>query len=176
MNAPRPVGLITWIDRHDRAFLVSVATKPRSVGACAAWRVITHSGGAIATVLACLVPLMMGWYHIGLIVTSIVVVSHVAVQIVKRTVGRPRPAAGTDVLALAAEPDRFSFPSGHAAAAMAVALGYGFIAPASLPLLVAAAMVVGVSRVVLGVHYLGDVLAGQCLALLTALLVRAYAW
>jgi undecaprenyl-diphosphatase len=67
-----------------------------------------------------------------------------------------------------AEPDRFSFPSGHAAASMSVALGYGVTFPVlALPLL-ALALLVGFSRVRLGVHFPGDVLAGQVLALLTA--------
>jgi undecaprenyl-diphosphatase len=67
-----------------------------------------------------------------------------------------------------AEPDRFSFPSGHAAASMSVAVGYGVTFPVlALPLLLLA-LLVGFSRVRLGVHFPGDVLAGQALALLTA--------
>lgn len=68
-----------------------------------------------------------------------------------------------------AEPDRFSFPSGHAAAAMSVALGYAAVFPAIAPWFAALAVLVGYSRVALAVHYPGDVLAGQGLAVLTAL-------
>jgi undecaprenyl-diphosphatase len=67
-----------------------------------------------------------------------------------------------------AEPDRFSFPSGHAAASMSVALGYGVTFPVlAVPLLVLA-LLVGFSRVRLGVHFPGDVLVGQMMAFLTA--------
>lgn len=95
-------------------------------------------------------------------------VSHAVVQIVKRTVGRPRPVAGAALPSLVEVPDRFSFPSGHACAAMAVAVGFASaFPPLSLPLLLMA-WLVGFSRVVLGVHYPGDVLVGQAIALVTA--------
>ena len=64
--------------------------------------------------------------------------------------------------------DRFSFPSGHAAAGLAVALP---IAVAIGGLLGAAVLLfglaVGVSRCYLGVHYPGDVLMGWLLAAAT---------
>ena len=85
----------------------------------------------------------------------------------KRTVGRARPAESGMLCATVAEPDPFSFPSGHAAAAMSVALGYGVTFPRlALPLLLLA-LLVGFSRVRLGVHFPGDVLVGQALALTT---------
>lgn len=96
----------------------------------------------------------------------LLVASHVLVQLVKRTVGRPRPAAGERRFLHA--PDRFSFPSGHAAAALSVAIGYASVSPhLSVPLLGFAA-VVEASRIVLGVHFPADVLAGQVIAIVTA--------
>ena len=62
------------------------------------------------------------------------------------------------------EPDRFSFPSGHAAAAMSVAFIYANAWPSLALPLIAVAGAVGLSRVFLGVHYLGDVLTGQLIA------------
>jgi undecaprenyl-diphosphatase len=90
------------------------------------------------------------------------------VQLVKRTVGRTRPSRAVGYTALIREPDRFSFPSGHAAAAMAVAAAYAHAFPQLAPAFVALAVAIGLSRVVLGVHFPGDVLIGQLLALLTA--------
>ena len=95
------------------------------------------------------------------------VASHLIVQLMKRTVVRTRPS-GAGMLAAIREPDQFSFPSGHAAAAMSVAVGYGTAFPVlALPLL-ALAMLVGFSRVRLGVHFPGDVLVGQAIAVATA--------
>lgn len=60
-------------------------------------------------------------------------------------------------------PDQFSFPSGHTITAFAVstplAIAYPFLA---LPLLFCA-LSVAVSRVVLGMHFLSDVLAGAAI-------------
>ena len=68
-------------------------------------------------------------------------------------------------------PDRFSFLSGHAIASLAVALSYGVGFPPLAAPLVGLGLLVGWSRVVLGVHYPGDVLAGQLIAAVTVLSV-----
>jgi undecaprenyl-diphosphatase len=84
-----------------------------------------------------------------------------ASQALKRTLNRARPTraiAGFE--ALADDPDAFSFPSGHTAAAFggAVALAGepGFAGPLSLLL----ATGIALSRVYLGAHYPFDVLVG----------------
>lgn len=174
-------GWLRRLDARDRLWLVQLAARRPTATECAAWRALTHVGGATVTTVACALPFLVALryaftsgspvaaaaaWRLGWLTTAIVVLSHLAVQIVKRTVGRPRPATLGGVSALAAEPDRFSFPSGHSAAAMAVAIAYGSSIPPLLPLLVALAVLVGLSRAILGVHYLGDIVAGQVLALL----------
>lgn len=166
------LSLLTRLGAHDRALFLRLALPDaRRPRAHRLWRGVTHLGGATFTVAASLAPLALGgaWQRGALRALSTLVVSHLLVQLVKRTVGRPRPSRGTACTVLIHEPDRFSFPSGHAAAAMSVALGYAAVQPALAPLLGAAAVVVGFSRVALAVHYPGDVVAGQLLALATAL-------
>jgi undecaprenyl-diphosphatase len=166
--------MTTWLTRleaRDRALYTRCILRPSGSAAVRVfWRGITHVGGARVSIGACFaalispaVPVAMAWR-----VLLLLGISHAVVQIIKRCVGRPRPVPDESMPSLVEVPDRFSFPSGHACAAMAVAVGFAAYFPAlSLPLLLLAALV-GFSRVVLGVHYPGDVVVGQVIALVTA--------
>ena len=110
-------------------------------------------------------------YRAGALATASVVISHLLVQLVKRTVGRARPPLGCDLSAIVRAPDRFSFPSGHAAASFAVALSYVIVFPRWAGPLILLAALVGFSRIRLGVHYPSDVVVGQLLATCTVLAV-----
>ena len=69
-------------------------------------------------------------------------------------------------------PRDFSFPSGHAAAGFAGALILGAHAPAFAPLFYALAVLVSLSRVYLGVHYLSDITFGAFLGASIAAIYR----
>jgi undecaprenyl-diphosphatase len=110
-------------------------------------------------------PDMVVLAALALIVTSAVVV------VVKRAVRRRRPALDIQV---SVPPDRFSFPSGHTAAAFAVAVAMAAVHPWLLPPLLLLAIVVGYGRMYLGVHYPLDVGAGAAVGLLTGSLVALW--
>jgi undecaprenyl-diphosphatase len=57
-------------------------------------------------------------------------------------------------------PDQFSFPSGHTITAFAIALSLGHLYPHAEPCLLVVAACIGVSRVLLGMHFVSDVVAG----------------
>src|SRR5579862_1658753 len=98
-------------------------------------------------------------------------------KLVKRTVGRKRPCAiERHCWANLLPPDQFSFPSGHSITAFAMAVSLGGFYPEMLPGLLFCAISIAASRVVLGMHFLSDVLAGAALGAtlgaLAAALVR----
>ena len=166
--------LLLQLGAHDRALLLRCAL-PQDARwhSRLGWSAITHLGGTGPSVLAAGLP----WFAPGplhqasRLALLTLILSHVLVQLVKRTVVRSRPAKVERFVSLVTEPDCFSFPSGHATASMSVALAYGVVFPAWLVPLLLVALLVGFSRVRLRVHYPGDVLVGQLIALATAVLV-----
>lgn len=90
---------------------------------------------------------------------------------VKRSTLRPRPYEVMSVVARGAAPlDAFSFPSGHTLHAVAFTLVATAYYPWLAALLLPFTLLVAASRVILGLHYPSDVLAG---ALIGALLAAA---
>lgn len=166
-------SILARLDARDRALFARVATGPsRRRLARWSWTAITHLGGAFGSIAAAVVPIALGGAarHPGIQALIALVGSHLVVQAVKRTVGRPRPSrhGGRSWMD---EPDKFSFPSGHSAAAMSVAAVYALAWPGLAAVLLPIATLVGFSRVRLGVHYPGDVLVGQIIAIVTAFVV-----
>ena len=170
--------LLARLEARDHALFArwALAGRPRSRIARAGWVAVTHLGGLTASVAAAALPLLWRGSVRDAAARALIglALSHLVVQLVKRVVARRRPSRTVRCEALVTEPPCFSFPSGHAAAAMSVAFAYAVAFPVlALPLL-AAGVAVGISRVRLGVHFPGDVLAGQMIAVATDLLVLAW--
>ena len=83
---------------------------------------------------------------------------------VKHLIGRPRPFESWQALTcMMAPPDKFSFPSGHTMTAFAV-WGVLFVGLPSLShVYLVIAVLIGLSRIVLGLLYQSDVLVGSLL-------------
>jgi undecaprenyl-diphosphatase len=122
------------------------------------------------------------WYAVGFIVlllggpervkavasAVVAVAAGIAVFLnMKRAFGRKRPCAlEPHCWAQLLPPDQFSFPSGHTITAFAVAVALGTFYPALRPGLFFCATSIAASRIVLGMHFLSDVLAGAALGAL----------
>jgi undecaprenyl-diphosphatase len=159
---------------HDHRLLDALARREAPRWCDRGFRLLTHAGGASITVGISLALLLIpATRHLGLVVGIANLISHLAVQVLKRAVVRPRPSTILpEVTALAELPDHFSFPSGHAAAAMSLAMGTLLTEPLiGIPAMVVA-FLVGASRVYLRVHYVTDVVVGQTLGAAAALLVH----
>ncbi len=126
-------------------------------------RWITHLGGARFTLGTGVALTLMGGdeRRVGLVALLGNALSHIAVQVLKRTVARARPCDMTGrSLAVIALPDPYSFPSGHSAAAFAVAVPIALAHPWLAPVVLGLAATVAASRVWLRVHHVSDVLVG----------------
>jgi membrane-associated phospholipid phosphatase len=124
-----------------------------------------------------------GWFALGLVGAAVdrgrrrdwltgaagVVAAHAASIAVKRVVRRQRPI-DESVEVLVKTPSSLSFPSSHATSTTAAAVVYSGLTGRNLvPVIVPPMMV---SRLVLGVHYPTDVVAGATLGAVVGGLVR----
>ncbi|WP_372497046.1 phosphatase PAP2 family protein [Pseudonocardia humida] len=127
----------------------------------------------------------MGWLAIGaagalldrrrrrewVAATAGVALAHGASVGVKRVVRRPRPDHER-VRVLVGTPSKLSFPSAHATSTAAAAVLLGPLLGRPGRLVTAAVAPMALSRMVLGVHYPTDVLAGTALGAAVGLFTR----
>ena len=91
--------------------------------------------------------------------------------VLKRSFKRRRPFKVVQALAPLLQPsDEFSFPSGHTTAAFMVACLLSVFFPAVSAAAYVWASLIGMSRVMLRVHFISDVMAGVLLGTSIALL------
>jgi membrane-associated phospholipid phosphatase len=91
--------------------------------------------------------------------------AHAASIAIKRVVRRPRPV-DPSIQVNVSTPSKLSFPSSHATSTTAAAVLLGRLTGLPLPALLVPPMLL--SRLVLGVHYPTDVLAGSALGAASA--------
>ena len=104
---------------------------------------------------------------IGIVVTALVVMA------IKFTVRRKRPEG--ELGKIYRQTDPHSFPSGHAARVVMLAVIEVGLGPTWLGIILLIwAIMVGLARVMMGVHYLSDVVAGALLGGLVGLLVLLF--
>lgn len=137
-----------------------------------AFRLVSRLGDGIFWYALMLVLLVAGGVDAFIPVARMAMTGLVCTLVykwLKSKTSRPRPFAVENAVRAGADPlDAFSFPSGHtlhAAAFSVVAIAFY---PALAWLLVPFTILVATSRVVLGLHYPSDVLAGAALGGLIA--------
>lgn len=160
-GAPAPVEPRTGLRALELRALVAVqrrAGRAPVVAACralgrfgdhaAGWLVLGAAGWLLDR------PRRREWAGAGTAVLG----AHAATVVVKRVLRRARPS-GLGVTVHAATPGRLSFPSSHAASSTAAAVAYGhLLGVPGAPAVVAPVM--GLSRLVLGLHFPTDVAVG----------------
>ena len=138
------MNILLWIQEHLRVDALTPF-----------WRAVTFLGNG-------------GWFWIVLCV--LLICFGITNLLIKNAVARPRPFdTYTQIIPLITRPKDYSFPSGHTCASFAVALVCLRMLPGKWGILpVVLAGMIAFSRLYLGVHYPGDVLAGFLVALLTS--------
>ena|SRR5688572_12065210 len=176
-NPNEATAMTTWLLRlstHDERALHGLVVRRHGWINCV-MRTITHAGDAYFTIPAAALLLVAGPGVSGITAAVVLAGSHLVVQLLKGSVARARPHLPVGIPSLVHAPDRFSFPSGHAAASLSIALPLAMTLPLWLgaPLIVLA-LLVGVSRCYLGIHYPGDVVVGWLLAAIATLLANSF--
>lgn len=151
------------INEHEVAALLTVQSLTSSTGVQRSAVILSHVGEHA-----------LSWTALGLMgavrdpahrqpwlrATATVVGAHALSIVIKRVVRRHRPS-DPRVEVLVATPSDWSFPSSHAASTTAAAVAFSRLLGRRYPLLAIPVMMT--SRVILGVHYPSDVLAGGVL-------------
>ena len=157
--------LIDW----DSYVLHLVNTNQKQIRVRKIFYLISRSGDAY---IYCLIPLIYLIYfpEIGrpmLIILLIAFSIDLPIYfIVKNTTCRVRPFENLEKISqLIQPPDKFSFPSGHTAAAFLFATIISSFVPAMAYIVFPWAILLGISRVFLGIHYPTDIIAGVLLGM-----------
>jgi undecaprenyl-diphosphatase len=128
------------------------------------------------TIVVTVYLMLIGKLRVGLFMLATVALGQAISSFLKLGVDRPRP----ELVSHLVDVHTLSFPSGHAMLSAVTYLTLGALAARFLPgrvtrayvlsLAVLVTLMVGVSRVYLGVHWPSDVLAGWCAGFVWALL------
>jgi len=106
-----------------------------------------------------------------------VAVSNLVTEVLKYCIGRGRPFVGGEANAFhfshfAGNPAYYSFPSGHATTAFALALAVSAVWPQARVAMAIYALIIAASRLVLLAHHPSDVVAGALVGIVGAMFVR----
>lgn len=147
-----------------------VAEKPGFVRSTATF--FAHSGDSWFWGLGLAILWLLGgefWKNWALTQFIFIVVLAILVLLIKFSIRRKRPEGEWG--AIYRNTDPHSFPSGHAARAFLIAVIALTLGPVWVAVVLSIwAPLVTFSRVLMGVHYLSDVLAGAILGILVALI------
>lgn len=175
---PTPQADTTLLQRLD-AFDVRVSealiVKPRADGSARPWLVLLRrfseagSYGIGWVVLFGVVGVLVDGLVPGVVAAACVVGMLCINTLVKKLIRRPRP----EKRAIDHKPGSYSMPSAHTSMAMVGASTICVIVPELAVLWWTIAVGLAISRVLLGMHYLADVLAGMVLGLACGLLIAA---
>jgi membrane-associated phospholipid phosphatase len=173
--APPRGGLLTTLGHLDHAVTERILVKARMDGRPRRWVVLLRrfseagSYGIGWVVLFGVVGIVGQGWKPGVVAAAFVVGMLLLNTLIKGVFKRPRPLQR----AIEHAPASYSMPSAHTSMAMVGAATMQVLEPSQAVLWWSVAAALGISRVMLGMHFLGDVIVGAVLGALVGLLVAA---
>lgn len=173
------VAMLNYIDRRDHRLMLRVNhwPAPRWVRV---WMICATRGGdgwlwyAMGVVIA-----LFGGDSRFMAIGEAALAAAIGIAIfpkLKKATGRKRPGNfAPHCWATLLPPDQFSFPSGHTITAFAVALTLSHFYPALAAGLLFCAVSVAASRILMGMHFLSDVVAGAAIGAILSFAVTRLA-
>jgi len=142
------------------------------------FRTITHIGGALFTISSTLFFLITTpeeFHSIAVSCLASLVFSHVVVIIIKKSFPRNRPYLTLKESYVMENPIKdYSFPSGHTTAIFSIITPVMIAFPNYSLFFIIIGLLVGLSRIYLGLHYPTDVAAGIILGSVSGCLTYFY--
>lgn len=173
----RLIETLAWLDQAELAACRSLNRAVRSAGLLKLFKVASRAGdGVLWYMLVALLAVTCGAAGRQLALQCAVAgVSGLAIyRALKNVLVRERPYITHAAIVCAGRPlDRFSFPSGHTLHAVSFTVVICSGLPQLAWVLVPMALLIAGSRVVLGLHYPSDVVAGGLIGALLAELTLA---
>lgn len=162
-----------WLYKTDCHLFYLCNEKIRSYLLFKMMGAITHLGGATATILSVVILSLINnpiIRPVAIASAASLIFSHIIVSIIKKGIPRLRPYIVLPNANVVDNPFKdHSFPSGHTTAIFSVTTPFMLILPFTTVILLPLAILVGLSRIVLGLHYPSDVIAGALLGTSSAL-------
>lgn len=168
-------SFLARIQRKDAAILMIFNSSIRCKLLDYLMPAVTYLGSSIFGAIFCVFTLFNRNLTIRILgekVTIALILSFLIARIIKISVNRNRPyLILKDLNTRKIGTDNYSFPSGHTTAAFCIASMLALTLPEFSLLTILLAVLVGISRMYLGVHYPTDVLVGMALGTVSSLLV-----
>ncbi|WP_161568316.1 phosphatase PAP2 family protein [Anaerobacillus alkaliphilus] len=167
--------LVTWITTNDTHIFHFVNQQLRCRIFDFLLPKLTHMGGATFTITSLFIiiffseSLIRYWAIEALLSLAL---SHVIVHLIKKVYCRKRPYDKLTGVNLSSNPLKdYSFPSGHTTAAFSIAIVFSLHSLLLAIILLPIALMIGFSRMYLGLHYPTDCIIGALLGTISSIIL-----